>query len=503
MKRIIIVILCFIAVFPQQDIKAEITEEEIKKVIEELVSIKDMEWEIVFGLPIEGVRLTDGLTEGRNIQYVIEHFKKYYEEDVLQQYLYYLKRSTQQELYYHQGVFWGSRFKVSGNIYKREATNLEYEIEYLSFKYHEDSVEVVTSVAAVYYGDYLIRGVKSNEYREDPKEYVFHLREDEEGNWKLIKLSDEVIDEIEDEIKESINSNQKEEISIYNEVKNLDGIEQYNLEDINLIYDACLRFITGGKDALYDQYEKVWLGDSSIYPEYSLEETDLLENFDLSNLRREYMGWDYGYIFKKWSFYEIIVFNIDNKDITRMSIMHFFEEEESENIEKTKKIIDPFLDALNQKYNILLGEAGGYENSREELIEFLERYYRDGLYGNKRWVHFYGQPLNTLGAYYIKKFVDTPRLIENAWISSVVINQNNNNFSRMYPPGKQTIMPYNNYKVISTQENIGNEIVTYNVEVLTQYFYEDINLFHYSRTGVYLVRYGGESEPWYLTVFTP
>ncbi len=499
--------------------------EEVKTAIEELLPVKAIEQELVFGYAIEDARLIDNLVEGRNIDYVVEHFSKYYEEKVLEEYFYYLKRAKTQRFYREVGVFWGDHYREVGNIYKRNADSVTYKIDYQKAYQNQDVLVVHTIVYPTYHGEYTVRGESSNLYESNPKKLVFHLRKDDAGEYKLVQFSDAIINAMVEEIGEEIELNQEKEETIYPVLGTIEYETESQKLGMYLAHDVVTILADEGLDALHDKYSQVWVtieqvGDKAPpsvnrwgaegYHLGNFQQKISDINPSTERLRESYAGWDYAYhLFSPshtspWMYGEdfILVFNVDeNQDISSLSFMHNIDPlKKDENLDNYKETIERFKPALNDQMNLLLGEVGGIVFNLREFGEYSKSLYTDSVAINVE-----GTPITseyrTASTFYgmlNKSIKDYGRRVNFARIPYWKYSDEGR-YSLIYPDGKRVIDPYAEADLIlATYYCVGLEqydcdrysyeegVVGLDIEV--KYFYPSINLYMYGIRHLYMSR---------------
>ncbi len=490
--------------------------QEIQSIVEFFVHAKSIEWEMVFGYPIEDIRLVGNLQYGRHIDNVLEHFEAYYESEVVSEYLYYLKRSTTQTFLEEIGVFWGDSYAVIGNVYKRDATSIEYEIEYTNIEEEGDILVVSTVVTPIYYGDYFVRGKESTSFQAMEKELDFHLRKDENGEYKLTQFNEDILDAMEEEIGEEINLYQEEQDRYYPELEELEYKSEAQKEAIYYAYDLLFLYSQGGIDSIYDNYNHLWM--SKIYETANSRnrvKEELQKGMKLEWLKENYFGWDYIYFLDFSSVYPVlaIAFNIDQGKITNASWI-------TENLKKNSEyeyfteVFKNFEDYLNEEYNMFLGQNGTIENP----LELLKKYSISQFYKSSN-NYIEGLPItipssqedssswalsNNPYSYLKKELIDNPRRVDTSRFPYWKVEDNLEDFYMVIPKGKaipNSLGGFFVFEILAFQSDFNPfEVGPINFRIMKQYSYPRINLFIYRYRWMSLER-DTMNDSWKIEVF--
>lgn len=481
------ILLSILLLGNQYNVLSEENENEIKKVVEYFVLVKDIEDEIIFGYPIEELRLVGSLKEGRNIPYIVDFFENNYEEEVLDQYLYYLKRNTSQRYHKEMGIFWGSNYKVIGNVAKREANSIEYEIDYKSIEVKDDITVVNIEVTPIYFGDYNNRGRQFTEYRAEKKEMELKLRKDIHGKYKLVELSEENLANMETEIGKEINLEQNEELLFSN--PNMDLMEfqsESQKQGYIFAYDLIQRFSQGGINKVYDRYNQLFC----ICLEVTQERIDNIvsKEIPVENLLEGFKGWDYGYILSEEDVsYEIggsvLLFNVENKEVTRLSVLPYYFSEEELRIEIAQQKLNKFIPALNQELNLYLGTEAKEGVTLKQVEDYAEKYMIGGFEGIPREDKGGAEPWS-FGAWILPQIIDNSRRINTGRIGAWLYDPQTKEYSLSLPDGKQIVEPFSNVKAIRINDERKNSYDdefywTLSMDIESHYFYSSINLYQY------------------------
>lgn len=435
----------------------EIEDKDLMLAVEELVKVKMIERELVFGLPLEDAALLNNLNKGRDIEFVVEHFNKYYCEDVLKQYLYYLKRSTSQELYLSLGVFWGSDYAVVGNVYKRNAKEVKYNIEYQSIEEKNGITRVIVEVTPIYYGDYDFRGEKTTEFTDNKRMVTLFLSKENE-TYKLSELDKATIDEIEKEIGEPIDLDQEKDTPVYDKLNEFKYKNKQEKAGLYFTYDILSRLVYGGHDKLYDRYEELWLTQEN--KDYK----GMLEHINLENLKIDYLGWDYAYFYEYEDFklksgdgirksdpyqkIDILLFNVDATEVKKIVMMESLTEEDIEFQTKIEALMEPFIPIMNTEVEMFMGSEYGGVFTLSELENEYDKY---SLYGFDELNSMIFDNWNDVGV----------RFTKNTKIGDFVINNTTQEFSFSLPKGIPERDVYTDSKVVKIQSPFASEIWTF------------------------------------------
>lgn len=510
MKKIVVAIVAvmvsfsFIRINP---VKAtEDIDDNLKSAVEELVKVKMIEWEIVFGLPLEDVALLGNLKKGRDIEHVVEYFEKYYTEDVLKEYLYYLKRSTTQELYLAVGVFWGSKYEVVGNSYKREATEVKYDFIYKSIEKQAGITKIVLEVTPTYYGDFAINGESSSIFTDNKRMVTLFLKE-EDKRYKLINLDKAAIDEMEKEIGETIDLNQEKDLPKYEELEKFEYNSEEEKEGLYFAYDILTRLVEGGHDKLYDRYETLWL---------TPEEKDYVgmkDSLSLKNLEVDYQGWDYAYIWQHQDYLykspnnsmksnpyqkkDILLFNVEGDEVVTITMMETLVGDIEEQNE-IKVILAPMVPFLNNRYELLFNFDCSIDTDLDMCNPYLT--YPIAKYRMDTNIYYF-DGMDRIGV----------RLTDNSPLNVLIVDLEKQSFRFNSKTGIPEKHMYDNIEILSISpapsyidfglsREAGNlfwDDWNKDISIKVDYIYERINYYLYKRTYLHLekdIKVGGETE---------
>ncbi len=490
--------------------------EEVKTAIEELLPVKAIEKELVFGYSIEDVRLMDNLEQGRNIRYVIEHFDKYYEDEVLEKYLYYLKRSTTQTFYKEIGVFWGDSYSVVGNVYKREAKSISYDIKYIDIQERKGSLEVKVEITPIYHGDYNVRGLKSDNYRSEKEIVTLHLSEGMNGEYRLMQLSDDVLLKMEEEIGEKIDLHKEKKDLNYPELEILKYESDSQKEGFYFAYDILKRFEKGRLNSIYDQYNQIWIHlDREKLLKYE-NHLEYLMNRELSPdfLKEDYGAWDYAFLLEdspdKWKSRSsrLMAFNVDNGDIWKLAFIDNTEviDEFLLNYESEVENIKSY---VNNEINLVLNLDEDSFTNKSSLLEYTNRYY-DKLYSGEvegisitnseenAWTNTIYGKINT-------ELVDQQRKVDTLKIAQWKVEENGEEYSLVYPPSGREKNYFTTsliclYCYDSCDNELSYQIGPIRLVIGTEYLYPEINLYIYDSKNLDIKRESVDHE-WKLFRF--
>lgn len=446
MKKLMIVLplLVNIVYFSISPVNAvEIEDKNLMLAVEELVKVKMIERELIFGLPLEDVALLNNLNKGRDIEFVVEHFEKYYCDDVLKQYLYYLKRSTSQELYLSLGVFWGSEYAVVGNSFKRNAEEVKYHIDYQSIEERKGITKVIVEVTPTYYGNYDVRGEKESEFIDSKRMVTLFLSKDNE-TYRLTRLDKATIDEMVNEIGEPIDLNQEKGMPVYDKLKEFEYTSEKEKAGLYFTYDILSRLIEGGHDKLYDRYENLWLT-----PEYKDYE-GMLKQINLKNLRCDYLGWDYAYFYEHEDFryksadgtkksdpyqkIDILLFMVEGSEVKKITMMETLTEVDFVLQAKIEALMKPFIPLMNSEVEIFMGDPFGDNNTLQELQSKLDE---SVIYGYYEWIRYFLDGIVEQGI----------RLSDSAPTKSLIIDRDTDIYKFNLPKGIPEENVYSDSKI--------------------------------------------------------
>lgn len=507
---------------PTNGFNAEI--DEIQEIVDKLVDVKSIEENIILGYPIEEVLLSGELKNSREISVVLDHLRTYYEEQVIEDYLYYLKRSYQ-KFYPEVGVFWRGNLLVNGNVYKREATSVSYDIHYVSVTETEDIVSVITKVTPIYTGKYIVRGEKSIEYRGNEKIFTFNLRKQESGEYKLVKLENSLVAMMEAEIGEKLHTAVKEEMPEYPLLKSISFESESQKKAYYLAFDAATRLQKNGLDNLYDQYAQVWLDQEEVWFLMGDDYQKFIESIEkktpeerLNLLKVDYEGWEYAFSLPNYS-RKIMVFNVDeNGDIEAMAFMMVVERGIEEDFKRHESDVRSLISNLDEERKIMFDNQISVHEKVLQLVELNKNYYNKALYGQYQGTIFSNKQYNysfypgSILGYMTMRLEEIPRFSSAGGFPSIYVDLNKEAHF-IFPPGQYQGEELAKSRILTSffyTECVGSpnllctedeEEVVY-ISVEDSYLFPEINVYIYDEISIEMMR-RDEKSNWKISSIYP
>jgi len=223
------------------------------------------------------------------------------------------------------------------------------------------------------------------------------------------------------------------------------------------------------KKEVYAHYDKIWLPEN--FYEYiksnEIQETKL----DITRVVEDFYGWDYGYRMEKGT----IVINVDENKVIKISMIPKFDEENA--YTDLRGILDPFIEIMNQEYNMLLGDKYQRGMTIDQLEEYMVDYYTSEV-------------INSLVEEISKKkdekydsvYLSYPNILG---IPSWVYDEETGIYELFTPDAIQKGDIYTNYIIVKVYEFSDNRI---DVVIIGEYIYDAINYHEYFEERVKLVK---------------